>query len=114
VDIDASGDVSGTIVSGGDLDVSGSSIDASLIAENVSASGDTAGSSMGIPESNVTAVNTPTADNATEASDKVGDNADDDEKKKKKQAVLAQKSSRVTVTLPTMANPKNQKPNPSS
>jgi filamentous hemagglutinin family protein len=115
VDINASGDVSGTIVSGGNLDVSGSLIDASLIAENVSASGDTAGASLGIPQSNVASVNTQTADDADTATSKVDDGTSNDEKKKRKQAVLAQKVSRVTVTLPAKTNsrPQNQNPNSS-
>jgi filamentous hemagglutinin family protein len=113
VDINASGDVSGTIVSGGNLDVSGSSIDASLVAENVSASGDTAGASMGIPQSNVATVNTPVADNATTASAKADTDAGDDEKKKRKPVALTQKVSRVTVTLPPKNNSRTQNQNSS-
>jgi len=100
VDINAGGDVSGTIVSGGGLDVSGSDINASLISESVSASGDASGASMGIPQSNVSSVTTQTADNATEAAAKTDNTDDDDQKKKHAQTTLAQKTSRVTVTLP--------------
>jgi filamentous hemagglutinin family protein len=113
VDINASGDVSGTIVSGGNLDVSGNSIDASLIGENVSASGDTAGASMGIPQSNVATVNTPTADNVTTASSKADTDDSNDEKKKRKPVALAQKASRVTVTLPPKNNSRTQNQNSS-
>ncbi|HXB58020.1 MAG TPA: hypothetical protein VNU95_00545, partial [Candidatus Acidoferrales bacterium] len=108
VDINASGDVAGTIVSGGSLDVSGSSIDALLVAESVNASGDTAGGSMGIPQSNVAAENTPVADNATTASSKADSDDSDDEKKKRKPVTLAQKVSRVTVTLPPKNNSQTQ------
>ncbi len=104
VDINASGDVSGTIVSGGNLDVSGSMIDASLIAENVSANGDTAGASMGIPQSNVASVNTQTAANADTVTSQADNSDSDEEKKKRKQPVLAQKVSRVTVILPAKNN----------
>lgn len=101
VDINASGNVSGTIVSGGNLDVSGNDINASLISESVSASGDTTGASMGVPQSNVSSVTTQTADNATEVTAKTDDATDDDDQKKKRmQVALAQKTSRVTVTLP--------------
>lgn len=115
VDINASGDVEGTIVSGGNLDVSGSSIDASLIAESVTASGDTAGASLGIPASNVTPENAPVADNATTVTSKTDDDSDgDDEQKKRKQVALTQKTSRVTVILPQKNNPraKNQNTSP--
>jgi filamentous hemagglutinin family protein len=114
VDINASGDVSGTIVSGGNLDVSGNTIDASLVAENVSASGDTSGASMGVPQSNVTPENTPVADNAATASSKTDDDDSDDEKKKHKQINLAQKVSRVTVTLPAKNNSRTQNQNSGS
>jgi filamentous hemagglutinin len=100
VDIASSGQVTGTIVSGGNLDVSGSSIDASLVSESVSASGDTSGSSVGVPQSNVSQVSTQSADDAAEAASKTDAGDDDDEKKKRSQVSLAQKTSRVTVILP--------------
>ena len=101
VDINAAGEVSGTVISGGNLDVSGSSITASLIAESVSASGDTSGASMGIPQSNVAKDNAETADDASTVASKTSDDDDDLKKKKKgKGATLAQKTGRVTVILP--------------
>lgn len=112
VNIDASGNVSGTIVSGGNLDVSGNTIDASLVAENVNAAGDTAGANIGIPSSNVASVTTPTADTADTASSKTSDDDTADEEKKRKQAVLSQKVSRVTVTLPAKTNTQTENPNP--
>ena len=118
VGINASGDVSGTIISGGNLAVSGNTIDASLVAENVSASGNAAGASLGIPASNVTPVNSPTADNATTASSRADadDGDSDDEKKKRKQIALMQKAGRVTVILPAKndAQPKGQTSNSKS
>jgi hypothetical protein len=102
VSVNAAGSVSGTVIGGGSVDVSGTSITAALLGSQVSAAGDTSGSS-GIPQSNVAKEDTKVADDAstttTQASD---DSTSDDEKKKKgKGIVLAQKTGRVTVILPT-------------
>jgi filamentous hemagglutinin family protein len=102
VSINAAGSVSGTVIGGGSVDVSGTSITAALLGSQVSASGDTSGSS-GIPQFNVAKEDTKVADDAstttTQASD---DSTSDDEKRKKgKGIVLAQKTGRVTVILPT-------------
>jgi filamentous hemagglutinin family protein len=112
VDINASGAVSGTVISGGNLDVSGGSVTASLIAESVSASGDTSGANMGIPQ-NVAKVNTETADDASTVASKTDDQNDDEIKKKGKGIALAQKTGRVTVVLPSkQQQPKAQTPDP--
>ncbi len=95
----AGGEVAGTVISGGNVDVSGSSITASLIASSVSTSGDASGATEGIPQSNVAKDNAQTADDASTVTSKTSDD-DDDLKKKKKGIVLAQKVSRVTVILP--------------
>jgi len=100
VSINAGGEVSGTVISGGNVDVSGDSITASLIASSVSTSGDASGAAEGIPQSNVAQVNAQTADDANTVAGK-SDDSDDDLKKKGKQIALAQKVSRVTVLLPT-------------
>jgi hypothetical protein len=99
VNINAGGEVSGTVISGGNVDVSGNSITASLIASSVSTSGDASGAAEGIPQSNVAKDNAQTADDASTVAPKT-DNDDDDLKKKNKGIVLAQKVSRVTVILP--------------
>jgi filamentous hemagglutinin family protein len=105
VDINASGAVSGTVISGGSLDVSGGSITAALIAESVSASGDTSGANMGIPQ-NVAKENAKTADGSSTLASNTNDQDDDLYKKKGKGIALAQKTGRVTIILP----PKQQQP----
>ena len=112
VDINASGAVSGTVISGGNLDVSGGSVTASLIAESVSASGDTSGANMGIPQ-NVAKDNAETADDASTVASKTDDQNDDEIKKKGKGIALAQKTGRVTIILPPRQQlPKAQTPDP--
>ncbi|HTR40631.1 MAG TPA: filamentous hemagglutinin N-terminal domain-containing protein [Pseudomonadales bacterium] len=62
-----------------------------------------------------TAQAAPQADNATTVATKTSDSDDDDQKKNAKKTVLAQKTSRVTVTLPNKNSPQaeNQSSNPS-
>lgn len=112
VDISASGVVSGTVISGGTEDVSGSSITASLIAESVSASGDTSGASMGIPQSNVAKEIAESADDATTVTSKTDDQDDDQNKKKGKGIALGQKTGRVTVILPPKNHAESRTPDP--
>ena len=98
VNINAVGTVAGTIVGGGDVSVSGDSIIAAVMGGSVSTSGDTAGASVGIPQSNASkdVAETTDANAATQSS-----SGDDDELNKKKKGIsLAQKVSRVTVILP--------------
>ncbi|HEX9045729.1 MAG TPA: hypothetical protein VF988_01770, partial [Verrucomicrobiae bacterium] len=101
VNISASGTVSGTVIGGGEVSVSGSSIDAAVRGGSVSTSGDTSGASVGVPAAGP-AQNTQVADNANTVASKT-DAGEDDELKKKKGIALARKVSRVTVLLP----PKN-------
>ena len=93
------------LVGGGNVDVSGDSITASLIGESVSASGDTSGASMGIPQSNVTKENAETADDAATVASSSAD--EDDSKKKGKGIALSQKTGRVTVILPPKSKAEN-------
>ena len=97
VNINASGSVAGTIVGGGDVSVSGDSIIAAVMGGSVSASGDTAGASLGVPQSNTSKDVAETTD-ATAATKT--DGSDEELNKKKKGIALAQKVSRVTVILP--------------
>ncbi len=97
VNISAAGTVSGTVIGGGDVSVSGSSIDAAVRGGSVSTSGDASGATLGVPSAGP-AQNVQVADNADTAGSKT--DANDDELKKKKGIALAQKVSRVTVLLP--------------
>jgi hypothetical protein len=94
--------VSGTVISGGNVSVSGEAITASLIAQSVSASGNTTEAAIGVPAANVAKTDSKAAEDAGTTLAKTEDSAtDDDEKKKKDKTItLAQKASRVTVILP--------------
>jgi len=92
--------VSGTIVGGENVSVSGGEITASLLSGSVSTSGDASGATIGIPQSSGTQNISQTADNANAATSKDSSQDDEEEQKKKKSISLAQKVSRVTVILP--------------
>jgi filamentous hemagglutinin family protein len=102
VSITAAGTVSGTVISGGNANVSGETITASLIAQSVSASGNTTQANVGVPASNVAKADSKVAEDAstTVATADNQETSDDDKKKKDKTITLAQKSGRVTVILP--------------
>ena len=93
--------MSGTIVGGENVSVSGGEITASLLSGSVSTSGDASGATIGIPQSSGTQNISQTTDNANAATSK-DDSQDDveEQKKKNKGIALAQKVSRVTVILP--------------
>jgi filamentous hemagglutinin family protein len=112
VSASAGGTVSGTLVGVGGVSASGSAIDATLLSQNVSASGDTSSAKEGFAQGTV-ANATASAASASDDSGKVAKTSatDDDEeaKKKGKGIVLAQKVSRVTVLLPAKSLSENQK-----
>ncbi|MEI9962336.1 MAG: hypothetical protein WDM76_14730 [Limisphaerales bacterium] len=100
VNVSAGDNVSGTIIGIGGINASGSSVDASLLSQNINASGDVSGT-VGFAQG--TAANATSQNTQSEDTSKVGDSseeADDDKKKKGKGITLAQKVSRVTVLLP--------------
>jgi len=97
VEISALGNVSGSIIGGGSVTVSGDSISADLISQNVSTSGDTSGSNEGIGKSDVVQNVPQIADNAGT----VAASSDTDSLKDNRKPIrLAQKVGRVTVLLP--------------
>ncbi len=96
VDITAVGNISGSAI-GDSVSVSGDSITADLVSQNVSASGDTSGANEGIPQSNVAQINPQNADNAEAVAAKNDTGALKDDKKP---ITLARKVGRVTVLLP--------------
>ena len=101
VNANAGGTISGTLVGIGGVNASGSSIDASLLSQNVTASGDTSGAKEGFAQG--TAANSTSqglSNDSTTAVTKSSGTDDDDALKKKKTIGLAQKVGRVTVILP--------------
>jgi len=103
VSINAGGNITGTVVGGGSINVSGDSISAALISKNVSASGDTSGALVGVPQSNVAKAETKVEEDASAKTSKSGERELDEEEKKKnsKAVTLARRVSRVTVILPS-------------
>ena len=100
VSVSSGGTISGTIVGVGGVSASGSSIDASLLSQNVSASGDTSGAKQGFAQgtaANATSQGMANDNTAAAASNSGGT---DDDSKTKKKISLAQKVSGVTVLLP--------------
>ena len=104
-DVSAGGTISGTIVGVGSVNASGSSIDASLLSQNVSASGSTSGS-LGFAQANVgSTASTSASATASDQTKTLAANEDSsgtDEKDKRgsaKRSVLT-RTGRVTVILP--------------
>jgi len=110
--VSAGGNVSGTIIGVGGISASGSSIDASLLSQNVSSSVETTGQKGFAQGTAAKSASQGLAnDQSTKAADSTDENADD-QKKKGKQIALAQKVSRVTVILPPKKVSEARTPNP--
>jgi hypothetical protein len=106
VNASAGGDISGTIIGVGGINASGGSIDASLLSQNVTSSGDVSGT-VGFAQgttANATSAAASSDANQTAANAATTTDNSDDDLKKKKPISLAQKVSRVTVILPTKTN----------
>ena len=106
----SAGTITGTLIGGAGVNASGSSVDASLISANVS--GATSGQS-GLGQgtaANGTAQAASSDDSAKTAVAATQTEDDDTKKKKDREAVLVQKTGRVTVLLP----PKNLSQNQTS
>ena len=101
-DVGAAGSVSGTIVGVGGASVSGGSVTAQVLGQNVSVNGgptvSTLGSSAAATSTSQAAANQSSSDTKQELA--TASKADDDEKKKKKLQPLVQKTKRITVILP--------------
>ncbi len=111
VSANAGGDISGTIIGIGGISASGSSIDATLLSQNISASGDVSGA-VGFAQgtaANSTSQSDQPDDSAKTSTSNTGDGSDD-ASKKKKGIGLAQKVGRVTVLLPVKNLSENQSP----
>lgn len=103
-DVGAGGNISGTIIGGTSVAASGASVDAALLSQNVSASGDMASAQVGFTQGAAaasTSQSMATEDQAKAAA--TAKSTDEEEEKKKKPAglpVLARTVGRVTVILP--------------
>lgn len=98
-DVSAGGSVSGTVVGVGGASVSGSTVSAAVLGQNVSVNGGAATSTLG-SSANATSSSQSASQQASQSADQQvanTDNGDDDQNKKKKP--LIQKTSRVTVLL---------------
>jgi fibronectin-binding autotransporter adhesin len=100
--VSAGDTISGTIIAGGGINASGSSVDASLLTSgSIATSGDSSGAQKGFAQGS--AGDAASQGLANDASTKAAASSDDssaDDKKKNKPVALAQKVSRVTVVLP--------------
>jgi len=101
VDISAGGGVTGTVVGGGSVNVSGESITAALMGGSVSTSGQSAGASIGVPQSNVARDDSRGLDDAaTNTASVISQSLGKELGGPGKVIALAQKTGRVTVVLP--------------
>jgi hypothetical protein len=101
VNASAGGTISGTLVGVGGVSASGSAIDASLLSQNVTASGDTSGAKEGFAQgTTANATSAAMSSDSTTSVAKSSGTDEGDDSNKKKGIALAQKVSRVTVILP--------------
>jgi hypothetical protein len=101
-DVGAGGSVSGTIVGVGGASVSGGSVSAQVLGQNVTVNGgatvSTLGSSAGATSTSQAAAQQSSTDTKQELA--TTGNGEDDDKKKKKMSALLRRIKRVTVILP--------------
>ncbi len=98
-DVSAGGNVAGTVIGVGGASVSGSTVSAAVLGQNVSVNGGAATSTLG-SSANATSTSQSASQQASQSADQQvasTDTGDDDQKKKKKPVL--QKTSRVTVLL---------------
>jgi len=106
--VSAGGDISGTVIGIGSVTASGSTVDASLLSQNLTASGDVTSSQVGFSQG--TAANSTSQSLSNDDTEKkaVATDTDTDEENLKKKAgngpLLAKSSGRVTVILPQKIN----------
>lgn len=103
-DVGAGGNISGTIIGGGSVTASGASVDAALLSQNVSTSGDVSSSQVGFTQGTAAASTSQSMANEDQAKAAAAKAEEEDEDKKKKPAaaapMLARTVGRVTVILP--------------
>jgi filamentous hemagglutinin family protein len=106
VSVSAGGNISGTIVGVGSVSASGSSIDAALLSQNVSASGNTSAAQLGFSQGTAAAATSQSSANSDEEMKKTvvkGDGEETDDKKKHGGGTapeIVRRVGRVTVLLP--------------
>mgnify|MGYP000880859048 CR=1 FL=1 len=103
-DVGGGGTISGTIIGVGSVNVSGATVEAALLSQNISASGDVSSSQTGFAQGNA-AASTSQSQQGEEpakavASSQTSDETDDARKKPRELPVLARTVGRVTVILP--------------
>jgi len=96
----------GTLIGVGGVSASGSSVDAALLSQNISTSGDTSGAKEGFAQGTAANSASQGASNEDTKVAKTSDTSEEDDLKRKKTGFhsLAQKTSRVTVILPAAEN----------
>lgn len=104
-DVGGGGTISGTIIGVGSVNVSGATVDAALLSQNISASGDVSASQTGFAQGTA-AASTSQSQQAEEpakaaSATKASTEEDDARKKARDLPVLARTVGRVTVILPT-------------
>ncbi len=101
--VSAGDTISGTIIGVGSVNASGSSVDASLLSQNVTASGDVTSSQVGFAQANVAATTSQglqSDDSAKEAAAGEKQDEEDELKKNRPGPRIAKTTGRVTVILP--------------
>jgi hypothetical protein len=102
--VSAGDTISGTIVGVGSVSASGATVDAALLSQNVSASGDTSASQQGFAQGNAAASTSQSLAGDDKAKEAVTEKKDEEEELAKKQKPgprIAKTTGRVTVILPT-------------
>jgi hypothetical protein len=99
-DVSAVGDVSGLVVGLGGVSVSGGSVTADVLGQDVSINGGASESTLGTTASATSASQSAANQSDTQAKQQLASNDDDDDKKKKKHQPQIQRVKRVTVYLP--------------
>lgn len=103
-DVGAGGNISGTIIGGGSVTATGVSVDAALLSQNVSASGDVGSSQVGFSQGAAAASTSQgmssEAQARTAATAKPSDGDEDPKRRTNNLPVLARTVGRVTVILP--------------
>jgi hypothetical protein len=103
-DVGAGGNISGTIIGGGSVTASGATVDAALLSQNISASGEVTSSQLGFSQGAAaagTSQSMASEDQAKAAATSKSTDEDEQKKKSRDLPVLTRTVGRVTVILPS-------------